>query len=239
VYPNLTPTLAVLLGVAVAISVYIGLRRPFLRKLAVRQLYRRRREAVLVVAGSILGTAVIIGSLVVGDTLNFSVKQVAYTSLGPTDEVVTSLRLAQGDMAANRIDLMRGDPDIDGMLSLHGDQAAAVAGAGQNRKAEPQVNVWDVDFGQAEAFGGGRPGASGLSGPTPARGEAVINRDLATALGVKAGDTLTFYLYGKPYPARVARVVPTRGLAGSGTLQGAGEPERHQARRTGADDLPR
>ncbi len=34
-YPNLTPTLAVLLGVAVAISVYIGLRRPFLRKLAV------------------------------------------------------------------------------------------------------------------------------------------------------------------------------------------------------------
>jgi putative ABC transport system permease protein len=216
-YPNLTPTLAVLLGVAVAVSVYIGLRRPFLRKLALRQLYRRRREAVLVVAGSILGTAIIVGSLVVGDTLNFSVKQVAYTSLGPTDEVVTSLRLAQGDMAANRIERLRPDPDVDGLLSLHGDQAAALVGVGPVRRAEPRVNVWDVDFGQAAVFGGGRPGASGLSGPTPASHETVINRDLADALGIKPGDTLTFLLYGKPYPARVARIVPTEGLAGSGT----------------------
>jgi putative ABC transport system permease protein len=215
-YPNLTPTLAVLLGVAVAVSVYIALRRPFLRKLALRQLYRRRREAVLVVAGSVLGTAIIVGSLVVGDTLNFSVKQVAYTSLGPTDQVVTSLRLAQGDMAANRLAVLQGDPDVDGQLNLHGDQAAAIAGTGSSRKAEPQVNVWDVDFGQAAAFGGGRAGSSGLSGPTPAAGETVINRDLADSLGVKAGDTLTFYLYGKPHPARVARVVPTWGLAGSG-----------------------
>jgi putative ABC transport system permease protein len=221
VYPNLTPTLSVLLGVAVAVAVYIGLRRPFLRKLALRQVYRRRREAVLVVAGSILGTAIIIGSLVVGDTLNFSVKQVAYTSLGPTDEVVTSLRLAQGDMTANRIAVLRGDPDIDGLLNLHGDQAAAVAGAGSSRKAEQRVNVWDVEFGQAATFGGGRPGASGLGGPTPAAGETVINRDLADALGVRAGDTLTFYLYGRPYPARVARVVPTSGVAGSGAGAGA------------------
>jgi putative ABC transport system permease protein len=85
-YPNLMPTLAVLLGVAIVVAVYISLRRPFLRKLALRQLARRRREAMLVVAGSVLGTAIIVGSLVVGDTLNFSVKQVAYTSLGPTDE---------------------------------------------------------------------------------------------------------------------------------------------------------
>jgi hypothetical protein len=59
------------------------------------------------------------------------------------------------------------------MLSLHGDQAAAVVGAGPNRKAEPRVNVWDVDFGQAAVFGGGRVGASGLGCPAPARDETV------------------------------------------------------------------
>ncbi len=45
----------------------------------------------------------------------------------------------------------------------------------------------------------------------------MINADLANALDAKPGDVLTFYLYGRPREVRVARVVPTRGLAGVGT----------------------
>src|SRR5215218_1844305 len=82
-YPNLTPTLVALLGIALAVAAFIAVRRPFLRRLALRQIARRRGEAVLVVVGSVLGTAIIIGSLIVGDTLNFSVKHVAYKNLGP------------------------------------------------------------------------------------------------------------------------------------------------------------
>jgi putative ABC transport system permease protein len=214
-YPNLTPTLAVLLGMALAIAAVIAVRRPVLRRLALRQIGRRRGEAALVIAGSVLGTAIIIGSLVVGDTLNFSIKQIAYDNLGPIDEYVSAQTVGQGDQAARRIEHLRGDPDIDGILSLRGDQAAVTLGAGQARKAEPRASVWEVDFTKAAAFGG-TAGGSGLTGPAPGPGEAVINQDLANTLGARQGDTLTVYLYGAAREVRVARVVPTSGLTGAG-----------------------
>src|SRR5215218_2298552 len=220
-YPNLTPTLVSLLGIALAVAAFIAVRRPFLRRLALRQIARRRGEAALVVVGSVLGTAIIIGSLIVGDTLNFSVRQTAYKNLGPIDEIVSSPTVAQGDQAARRIERLRGDPDVDGLLTLRGDQAAVVRGSGTSRTAEPRASVWEVDFAQAAAFRGGVQGGSGLSGPAPGAGEAVINDDLATQLGARAGDRLTVYLYGRPTQVRVTRVVPTVGLAGAGTGQTA------------------
>ncbi|HXP15348.1 MAG TPA: FtsX-like permease family protein, partial [Actinomycetes bacterium] len=220
-YPNLTPTLVTLLGIALAAAAFIAVRRPFLRRLALRQIARRRGEAALVVVGSVLGTAIIIGSLIVGDTLNFSVRQTAYTNLGPIDEIVSSPTVAQGDQAARQIAQLRGDTDVDGILTLRGDQAAVVRGSGADRTAEPRASVFEVDFAQAAAFRGGVQGGSGLAGPAPGAGEAVINDDLATQLGARAGDSLTVYLYGRPTPVRVARVVPTVGLAGAGTGQTA------------------
>jgi putative ABC transport system permease protein len=203
------------------VAAFIAVRRPFLRRLALRQIARRRGEAVLVVVGSVLGTAIIIGSLIVGDTLNFSVRQTAYKNLGPIDEIVSSPTVAQGDQAARRIERLRGDPDVDGLLTLRGDQAAITRGSGASRTAEPRASVWEVDFAQAAAFRGGVQGGSGLSGPAPGAGEAVINDDLATQLRARAGDSLTVYLYGRPTEVRVARVVPTVGLAGAGTGQTA------------------
>jgi putative ABC transport system permease protein len=221
VYPERTPVLVALLIACALVAAYIAVRRPFLRRLALRQVSRRRGEAALVIAGSVLGTAIIIGSLIVGDTLNFSVRQTAYKNLGPIDEIVSSPTVAQGDQAARRVARLRGDPDVDGLLTLRGDQAAVTRGSGTSRTAEPRASVWEVDFAQAAAFRGGVQGGSGLAGPAPGAGEAVINDDLAAQLGARAGDRLTVYLYGRPTQVRVARVVPTVGLAGAGTGQTA------------------
>ena len=210
-YPNLTPTLLVLLGVAVLAALYIGLRWPFLRRLSLRQVRRRRREAALVVLGSMLGTAIVVGSLIVGDTLNFSVKQAAYENLGPIDETVTSARVFQGREVTARLAAIRTDPAIDGILNVHGDVAAVAMGSGTARVAEPRVGVWDLDFAQAASFGGA---GSGITEPAPPSGQVVINQDLASDLGVTPGDTLTFYLYGRPVPLEVARVLPMEGVAG-------------------------
>src|SRR6266536_1624580 len=117
---------------------------------------------------------------------------------------------------ARRVERLRGDPNVDGILTLRGDQAAVTRGSGSGRTAEPRASVWEVDFAQAAAFGGAADGGSGLSGPAPGAGEAVINADLAKALGARDGDVLTFYLYGRPTAVRVARVVPTKGVAGAG-----------------------
>src|SRR6266545_4438999 len=145
-YPERTPLLVTLLVICAAVAAYIAVRRPFLRKVA-----RRRGEATLVVAGSVLGTAIIIGSLIVGDTLNFSVKQGAYDNLGPIDEIVASPAIVQGDEAARRLERLRGDPQVDGLLTVRGDQAAATTGSGGTRKADPRVSVWEVDFAKAAA----------------------------------------------------------------------------------------
>ena len=55
---------------------YVLARRPVLRRLALRNAVRRPREGALVVLGSLLGAAIITGSMVVGDTMDASIRQV-------------------------------------------------------------------------------------------------------------------------------------------------------------------
>ncbi|HWS45356.1 MAG TPA: hypothetical protein VN636_05805, partial [Acidimicrobiia bacterium] len=69
---------------------FVLARKPVLRRLALRKAVRRPRETVLVILGSLLGTAIMTGSFVVGDTFNASIKRIAYEQLGPVDEVVSS-----------------------------------------------------------------------------------------------------------------------------------------------------
>jgi putative ABC transport system permease protein len=207
VYPNLTPFLVGLGGAGLLVAVAMAARGPLTRRLALRQLNRRRAEAALVVAGSVLGTAIIVGSLVVGDTLDFSFKQGAYQTLGVVDEVVGSPDPAQGQEAARRLEALRGDPAIDGLLTVRRHGAAAVKGA----KGEPRATLLELDLAAAARFEG--PG-SPLAGPAPGPGRVVLSDTLAGALDARAGDRVTFYLDGRPVPLEVARVVPARGLAG-------------------------
>jgi putative ABC transport system permease protein len=206
-YPDLTPFLVGLGGAGLLATVVLALRGPLTRRLALRQVNRRRAEAALVVAGSVLGTAIIVGSLVVGDTLDRSFRQDAYRYLGVVDEVVSSPDPAKGEEAARRLERLRGDPAIDGLLTVRRHGAAAV----KDGKGEPQAIVLELDFAAAAGFEG--PG-SPLAGPAPGPGRAVLSDTLAGALDARAGDRVTFHLDGRPVTLEVARVVPARGLAG-------------------------
>ncbi|GAA1962143.1 ABC transporter permease [Catenulispora subtropica] len=211
-YPNLTPTLLALLGAAFAAAAFIAIRKPFLRRLALRQVSRRRTEAMLVVGGSVLGSAVIAAGLIVGDTLNYSVGQNAYQHLGPVDEIVDSSTLAAGAHAADLLAPLKHDPRVDGLMTVHMEQTAVASGIS---RAVPRAYTIEADFTQAAAFGAAG-GPSGLSGTTPVPGQTVVNSDLATALHLKTGDPVTLYVFGQPVVEKVARIVPTRGLAGLG-----------------------
>src|SRR5688572_26774554 len=88
---------ALLLGILaiLVVSTFDLLFRPTFRRLALRNVLRRKNEALLVVAGSLLGTAIITSSFIVGDTLDASIRDTARTQLGPIDETVRVTDLAR------------------------------------------------------------------------------------------------------------------------------------------------
>ncbi|HEY7488446.1 MAG TPA: FtsX-like permease family protein [Streptosporangiaceae bacterium] len=213
-YPELTGPLVVAFVLAAGFVAFLLIFRPVLRRLALRQVTRRPAELVLVVAGSLLGTALIVASLTVGDSLDRSVRQTAYDTLGQVDEYVRSPSVELGDEAAFRLRPLRQNPDVDGVLTVHGGYAAAAVNSGGRRVAEPRVLAWELNFADAARFGAPYP--SGLSAPDPGPGGVVLNEHLAKALRARVGDRVTFYAYGRELQATVATIVPARGLAGVG-----------------------
>ncbi|MEU8654391.1 FtsX-like permease family protein [Streptomyces sp. NPDC048737] len=214
-YPGLLVPLLTTLALALAALALVAARQPVSRRLAFRQVARRRTEAALVIGGSVLGTAIVIGALVVGDTLNFSVRQEAYRTLGQVDERVVAPPGPAGQAVTRRLAVLADDPDVDGVLNARTAQASAVSGAAGRTVAEPRVLAWQLDFDEASRFGSAG-GDSGLGGPNPKPGRVVVNEPLARSLSVSAGDPVTLYLFGAPRTYRVERVVPEEGLAGVG-----------------------
>ena len=198
-------------ALVVAIVVVLALLAPVQRKLALRNALRRKNEAALVIAGSLLGTALITGSFITGDTLDSSIRASARQQLGPIDEMVA---VADPDRAAELEEALRpkDDPRIDGVMSLVAVQGS-VATAGEDVLAEPEAQIIEADFDEARAFGG-YPEDTGISGDTPAEGEVVISRDLADTIRSGTGDDVRVFLYGSEIELRVVRVLPRVGIAG-------------------------
>jgi putative ABC transport system permease protein len=188
---------------------YVLARKPVLRRLAVRNSLRRPRETALVILGSMLGTAIITGSFIVGDTLDASIRAGAFTRLGPVDEIIgapTQRALADLDRSVSQLP----KNVVEGTLPI---TTAAVSAAKGTERAEPAALLVEVDFAQARAFGDDAD-ATGIEGATPGPGEVVLGRDLARTLDAAVGDSVDVFAYGAKTPLRVARVLDRRGVAG-------------------------
>ncbi|MCA1692394.1 MAG: FtsX-like permease family protein [Actinobacteria bacterium] len=212
------------------------IRRPTIRRLALRNVSRRKGEAALVVAGSLLGTAIITASFIVGDTLRASVRDGARTELGPIDEVVRVTGLDVLPSAIAKVE--QGVPGTDGML-VAVRAPAALRRPGQDPRAEPHVTLLELDFDAGRQFGRD-PSSTGLAqaGPTPMGFEIVINEPLARTLEVRVGDPVELFAYGDQRAMEVRQIVPKLGLAGlesptafvaSGTIAAMAETVRAAA----------
>lgn len=201
---------------------YLLVRRPVLRRLAFRNATRRPRETALVLLGSLLGTAIITGSLVVGDTLAQSFRAAVYSHQGPIDELVetTGVPLAEVERRVQAVP----SPDIDGVLAFTTAPVSAMTAAeGPGRKAQPNAHLIEVDFAKANAFGND-PDSTGIEGPTPAAGHAVITEDLARDLNLEAGQSVVVTAYGSRAALVVDRVVDRKGIAGFRVTPGSEAP---------------
>lgn len=180
--------------------------------MALRNIGRRRAEAVLVIAGALLGTAIITSSFVVGDVIEASFADVARTQYGPVDITLTSEEGTVDDVAIAVDD--SGIQDIDGLLAVT--TATATLEGPQGDVAVPQVQVVELDLAAARTFGAD-PRITGVAdagnlGPN----QILINERTAGDLDVVAGDELRLHAYGSAIDVTITRVVPEVGLAGYG-----------------------
>jgi putative ABC transport system permease protein len=191
---------------------FILLRRPILRRMALRNAVRRPREALLVILGSLLGAAIITGSAVVGDTMDSSIRQVARQHLGPVDELVLARTEGEWHALGQRLRALPGS-SVDGVISFATFDAAATAGWGDSLRTTPNVQVVGLDFQQARLFGAA-PATTGIRGGTPPAGHVAITDDLARSLDVRPGAQMDVWVYGRPRTVTIDRILPRLGLAG-------------------------
>ena len=212
----LAAVIAAVLVVIAAVSGFDLVRRPSFRRLAFRNALRRKNEALLVVVGSLFGTAIVTSAFVVGDTLNSSIRDEARTRLGPIDEVVLvhhTSGLAEALAKVGTPPL----PGVDGVMPMVTAPAAvsSLPTGNEQRYVEPDAFVHEIDFDAARRFGH-RPADTGLvdAGPTPTGSEAVIGADLARQLHVGPGDQIVIFAFGQHHRFRVRALVPRVGIAG-------------------------
>src|SRR5882762_6335980 len=72
---------------AVAVT-FEAVRRPVLWRIAVRNVLRRPKQTATVIAGLLVGTAIISSALVAGDSARLAIRGYVYQSLGDVDESV-------------------------------------------------------------------------------------------------------------------------------------------------------
>jgi putative ABC transport system permease protein len=231
-------TVAIVAALLCAPALLDTLRQPSLRRLAWRNVNRRRSEALTIIIGSLLGTAIITAAMVVDDTISSSIRDFGRTQLGPIDEIATTDDLSQLDaiVAALTTPTL---PGTDGVVRAVG-TGAALTSAGEGRAVVPDGTLLEIDFDAARSFGG-NVRATGLAdaGPTPSPGEAVLNSRSARDLRVRAGDAIEVHAFGASTTLTVRQVVPELGVAGfRSALVAPGTIERLAASSTGAAARP-
>src|SRR4051812_6967504 len=200
---NIMVALLIVLALVLAVTVYIALRNPVIFRLGIRNVPRRKPQTILIVVGLMLSTLIMSAAFATGDTINYSIGDIVYKSLGRVDEVIRPKQdpnsAGQGTdriPAAVLTDLetrFKGDPDITGFVPSLGKAVPALNP--RTSQSEPIVSLAGVDAKRVDAIGGVLDkNGNKLDISTLAAGEAYLNVTGADKLQAQVGDTLqTFY----------------------------------------------
>ena len=85
---GIATVLAVAFGLAVAFLLFIRVRNPILVRMAIRNVLRRPGQSLLILAGLMLATAIISSAFTIGDSVTYSIKNNASSSLRSLDELL-------------------------------------------------------------------------------------------------------------------------------------------------------
>ena len=223
---SLALVLVALLAVALAVVAVLVLRNRIFFRLGLRNVRRRRGRAALIVAGLMLGTAIITAALATGDTMSQTIRSGAITALGKTDEVVAAkgieAALGAGSAGTGMHYFPQSSADRIGQAARPTGLVAGVAPVivesvavqdVSSRQNEPRVTLFASNPAKLGAFGEIKAGGTTVSLADLAAGEVYLNAKGADALGAKAGDTIRILAGHSMATARVKAVVRYAGAA--------------------------
>ncbi len=197
----LLSVIALLAGLAVQ-----GYRMKLLMKIGLRNISRRKVNTCIVVLGLMVGTSIISGSMVMGDTLeNMYTKQI-YDEYHETDEGIFTFGSGGnlGFFNETEYDELDSYVEQDPVLSKKVEDVSpeiiyqlSVFDA-ETLLSEPDVTLIGFDYGRSDAFGRFSPRSSGgtLTEEDLSGDEVYVNSRLANEIDVKAGHRLRL-LFGE------------------------------------------
>ncbi len=145
-------------------------------KLLLRSLRFYRKNHLRVVLGTMVSTSILVGALIIGDSVRYSLQQIVFHRLGKTELALTSgdrfFRVQIADDLSKTLNTL-----VAPLLQTRG---IAIANGGERRLNNVQVTGVDARFGE---MGGVNNLYNNISSD-----EAIINHHLAARLRLKEGD---------------------------------------------------
>ena len=184
-----------LVGVALVTAV-LAARHRLAFRIAMRNVRRGRARTVLLVAGLLVGTTIISGSLVVGDTVQQLSLHYTYLGVGYTDEAIQGASPSGGfrffpyDVYTQVASLVANHPSIAGVTPEIVATASALDRA--NGIPETNLNLLGANANQSTALGA-FVADNGTTFTGAAPGQVLLDDQAALALNASVGDTLIVY----------------------------------------------
>ncbi len=211
-------TLLLVVGaICLAVLVWAG-RKRFPLRIGTGNFFRRKTQVAIVVAGLLIGTAIISSSFIIQSTFDYTVRSAVFRALDVVDEVVF-VAAPDGSrlpFPAAVYDAIRANltamPDVAGVAPRYQLGGAIVDSASQ--LFDPSANVIGFDS-QRDLGAFVRTDGSQWDGSGLGSTDAIINNKLATAIEAKAGHTLVLSVGGPhglvQFSVRVSAIVRDAG----------------------------
>ena len=195
-------------------------RHKTLSKMSLRNAFRRKITMILIVAGSLTGTAFIVGSLAMNDSFQYFMYSGIRKNLGTIDEIVRpKLSYFNTQKLDKLIGALSTSTYVDSALPIAIKETVA-APKGKIRSLDPRaittVSFIGVDISKLRRFGEGK----NFPNVTLKGNEIVIGQAVADYLKLKVGDTIEALsnplqmVFGTPPTFKIVGIAPRKGVLG-------------------------
>jgi putative ABC transport system permease protein len=195
--------LLILVGIITLTIIILAVTNRIIFKMAARNFVRRKAQSVIVIAGLMIGTAIISSALVVQDTMTYAFEVDVYHSLGEVDEEIWGLNsfgtvtyFDESIYHALSVNLST-EPNIEAVAPVISDLGSVLNL--DTKLGEPSTAIMGLDSQVLKSTVFGDLDGSGFYPDSLGIGEVAINSLLADELEASVGHTLQLS-YGAKNP---------------------------------------